>query len=92
MTFDSAYVDLQTSGSEVLAGSNRAVSFGGSRTITVAPGKDVVSDPVALPFVRNPDDPMLTGRWHQRAGRLHPNPAGYAAMGSGVDLNWFAGR
>ena len=52
VTFDGAYIGLQTSGSAVLAGSSRPVTFAGQRTVTVAPGKDVVSDAVTLPFVR----------------------------------------
>ena len=62
VTFDGAYIGLQTSGSAVLAGSSRPVTFAGQRTVTVAPGKDVVSDAVTLPFVRNADDAMLSGR------------------------------
>jgi hypothetical protein len=62
VTFDGAYIGLQTSGSAVLAGTNRPVSFAGKRAVTVAPGKDVVSDAVTLPFVRSGNDPMLSGR------------------------------
>jgi lysophospholipase L1-like esterase len=62
VTFDGAYIALQTSGSAVLAGTSRAVTFGGQQAVTVAPGKDVVSDPVSLPFVKIPADPMLIGR------------------------------
>jgi len=62
VTFDGVYVGLQNSGAAVLAGTSRAVTFAGKPSVTVAPGADVVSDPVALPFVRNPADPMLVGR------------------------------
>jgi lysophospholipase L1-like esterase len=62
VTFDGVYVGLQTSGAAVLAGTNRPVNFGGKPSVTIAPGADVVSDPVSLPFVKNPADPMLTGR------------------------------
>jgi lysophospholipase L1-like esterase len=62
VTFDGAYIGLQTSGSAVLAGSSRVVTFAGKQAVTIAPGKDVVSDPVSLPFVKNPVDPMLIGR------------------------------
>ena len=54
VTFDGAYVALQTSGSAVLAGSGRAITFGGKKNVTVAPGKDVLSDAVSLPFVKTP--------------------------------------
>src|SRR6266513_4739873 len=48
VTFDGVFIGLQTSGSAVLAGTNRPVSFGGRRSVTVDAGKDVVSDAVAL--------------------------------------------
>jgi len=62
VTFDGAYIALQTSGSAVLAGTSRPVTFAGKQTVTIAPGKDVVSDAVSLPFVKNAADPMLIGR------------------------------
>jgi lysophospholipase L1-like esterase len=61
VTFDGAYVGLQTSAGALLPGSNHAVSFAGKPSVTVAPGQFVTSDPVALPFARTAD-PMLTGR------------------------------
>ncbi len=62
VTFDGAYVALQMSGAAVLSGSSRPVTFAGKQAVTVAPGKDVISDAISLPFVKNPADPMLTGR------------------------------
>jgi lysophospholipase L1-like esterase len=62
VTFDGAYVALQMSGAAILAGSSRAVTFAGKQAITVAPGKDVISDAIPLSFVKNPADPMLSGR------------------------------
>jgi lysophospholipase L1-like esterase len=62
VTFDSVYVGLQQSGSAIVPGTNRPVTFGGKATLTIAPGQSAVSDPVALPFVTNPDDKMLAGR------------------------------
>jgi len=62
VTFDDVFVALQNSGSAVLGGTGRPITFAGKKTVTVAPGKDVVSDAVSLPFVKNPTDPMLTGR------------------------------
>ena len=62
VTFDDAYVGLQESGSAVLANTNRAILFGGKKSVTVAPGESIVSDPVRLAFVRSPADPMLRGR------------------------------
>jgi len=62
VTFDGVYLGLQNNGAAVLAGTNRPVTFAGKPSVTIAPGADVVSDPVSLPFVKNPVDPMLVGR------------------------------
>ena len=62
VTFDGVFVGLQNSGSAVLRGTRRPVTFAGKEVITIPPGKDVLSDAVSLPFVKNPADPMLTGR------------------------------
>jgi lysophospholipase L1-like esterase len=62
VTFDGAFVGLQVSGSTILHGTSRKVTFGGKTSVTVPPGKDVTSDPVMLAFVKNVDDPMLMGR------------------------------
>jgi lysophospholipase L1-like esterase len=62
VTFDAVHIGLQQSGSAIVAGTNRPVTFGGHATITIAAGKDAVSDPVTLPFVHDPNDKMLTGR------------------------------
>jgi lysophospholipase L1-like esterase len=60
VTFDGVYLGLQWSSAALVRGSNRPVTFGGKPSITVAPGNSVWSDPVALPFARQPDD--LGGR------------------------------
>jgi len=62
VTFDGVFVGLQISGAVMLRGVKPAVTFGGKKSVTVAPGQSVVSDPVTLGFVANPDDPMLSGR------------------------------
>ena len=51
VTFDGAFVGLQWSGSAVMPGTNRAITFGGKNSVTVAPGESVWSDAVTLPFV-----------------------------------------
>ncbi len=61
VTFDTAFAGLQMSGAAVAAGTNRPITFASKRTVTVAPGAQVWSDPVALPFVR-PDAPEFAGR------------------------------
>jgi lysophospholipase L1-like esterase len=62
VTFDDAYVGLQESGSAILAGTNQPLTFKGQKRATVAAGESVVSDPVSLPFVKSPADPLLRGR------------------------------
>lgn len=62
VTFDGVYVGLQLSGSAVIAGTNRAVSFGGKPSVTVAPGQTAWSDPVALGFVTADAKKLLAGR------------------------------
>jgi len=59
VTFDDAYVGLQESGSAIVTGTNQPLKFKGQKSVTVAPGDSVMSDPVALPFVKAPADPML---------------------------------
>ena len=60
VTFDGAFVGLQWSGSAVIPGTNRVITFGGKRSVTVGPGESVWSDRVALPFVKK--DNELRGR------------------------------
>jgi len=62
VTFDGVYAGLQQTGSVLVPGSNRPVTFSGKPSVTVAPGQWVWSDPVALPFVRREADPDLLGR------------------------------
>jgi lysophospholipase L1-like esterase len=60
VTFDGVHVGLQWGSAALVRGSNRPVTFNGKASITVPPGSSAWSDPVALPFVKNPDD--LAGR------------------------------
>jgi lysophospholipase L1-like esterase len=62
ITFDAVHIGLQQSGSAILPGTNRPVTFSGKTTLTIAPGQSAVSDPVTLTFVTDPDDKMLIGR------------------------------
>jgi lysophospholipase L1-like esterase len=50
--FGSASVGRRAAGGGVVGGTNRPLTFGGSSQVTVAPGSDVVSDPVNLTFRR----------------------------------------
>jgi hypothetical protein len=62
VTFDNAYVGLQTTGAAILPATNERVSFAGKSAITIVPGQFAWSDPVALPFVSSLTDRMLIGR------------------------------
>ena len=54
VTFDGAFVGLQLGAAAVMPGTNQPVRFGGQDSVTVKPGEWVWSDPVSLPFVREP--------------------------------------
>src|SRR5882724_1928444 len=62
VTFDGIYVGMQFGSSAVVSGTSRPVTFGGKRSVTIAPGAAAWSDPVALTFVRNPASTELWGR------------------------------
>ena len=62
VTFDNVFVGLQESGAAIVTGTNRPVVFKGKGSVTVAPGQSIVSDTVALSFVRSASDPLLAGR------------------------------
>lgn len=62
VTFDGAYVGLQSSGSALVPGTNQKVTFGGKASVTVAPGQMVLSDAVPLNWVKKLADPMLANR------------------------------
>ncbi len=62
VTFDTAFAGLQMSGAAVVPGTNRPIGWAGKRSVTVAPGAEVWSDPVAMPFVHDPAAPDVAGR------------------------------
>ena len=62
VTFDDAFVGLQVSGAALMPSSNRPVTFGGKKTVTIQPGGQAWSDAVTLPWVSNPTAPELVGR------------------------------
>ena len=62
VTFDGLHIGLQNSGAEITAGTNRAITFGGKNSVTVAAGQSVWSDTVVLPFVRDAASNELAGR------------------------------
>jgi hypothetical protein len=62
VTFDGVYIGLHLTSSALVQGTNRPVTFGGKRSVTVAAGDSAWSDAVALPFVRDPGSAELAGR------------------------------
>jgi lysophospholipase L1-like esterase len=50
ITLGPVTVGVQKSGPSLLAGSERAVTFGGAATVTIPPGGEVISDRVSLTF------------------------------------------
>jgi lysophospholipase L1-like esterase len=48
VTFESVYVGLQNSGASLVPGSNHAVTFGGSKSITIREGAESLSDTISL--------------------------------------------
>ncbi|WP_405623081.1 SGNH/GDSL hydrolase family protein [Streptomyces sp. NBC_00076] len=46
VTFDSVYAGLRRTGAELVRGSNRRLTFGGARSVTVPAGETVLSDPL----------------------------------------------
>jgi lysophospholipase L1-like esterase len=48
VTFDAVYLGTQSTGAALVPGSNREVTFGGSDSVTVPKGAEVLSDPVPM--------------------------------------------
>ncbi|WP_055491294.1 SGNH/GDSL hydrolase family protein [Streptomyces sp. TP-A0356] len=46
LTFDSVYAGIRKSGADLVRGSNRRLTFGGARSVTVPPGATDYSDPL----------------------------------------------
>ena len=81
LTLDGVHVGLALGGPSLVKGSNRPVSFAGKSDVTIALGASVWSDPVDLPFVRDPEAPELTGR--KLAVSFH-------AVGESGPMTWHA--
>lgn len=62
VTFNGVHMGLQAMSSAILPGTNRVMSFAGQDTVTIAPGTQQLSDPVALDFLTDLEDPLLSGR------------------------------
>ncbi len=63
ITLDDVFVGLQSAGGVVAAGTNQRVTFdSGKPALTLPAGGSRFSDPVALPFVRTGQQPVLQDR------------------------------
>lgn len=62
VTFSAVTVGLQSYSGNLAAGTVTRVTFGGQRSVTIAPGQEVWSDATALAWVRGADDPAVQGR------------------------------
>ncbi len=62
VTFDSVTVGLQEYSANVVKGTLTAVTFGGSRSVTIGAGDRTFSDAVHLSWVSNADDMVVQGR------------------------------
>lgn len=62
VTLDGVFVGLQLGGAAVVPGTNKPVTFNGGLSVTIAPGADAWTDPVALSFAADPTSPLLAGR------------------------------
>jgi lysophospholipase L1-like esterase len=63
LNLDGAFVGLQTSGGNIAAGTNRALTFGGGKpALAIPPGSAAYTDPVTLPFGSKRDLLGLAGR------------------------------
>lgn len=81
LTLDGVHAGLQLGGAALVPGTNRPVRFAGQDRVTVPPGGEVWSDPVALPFAADPEAPLLAGR--KLAVSLH-------VVGSSGPMTWHA--
>jgi len=62
VTFDDVELALQSSGSVLVPHSGRPVTFDGKAKVVVPPGQSAMSDMIALPWVKDRNDPMLSNR------------------------------
>lgn len=63
VTLDGFHLGLQATAGNLVPGTNRPFTFnGGAKSVTIAPGALAWSDPVNLPFARDPGAPGLAGR------------------------------
>lgn len=62
LNLDGVHVGLQNAASSVVAGTNRAVTFGGKANVSIPPGQMVWSDGIAIPYGSGRAAANLAGR------------------------------
>ncbi|MBV8427187.1 MAG: lysophospholipase [Hyphomicrobiales bacterium] len=62
VTFDDVELALQSSGSALVPHTSRPVTFEGKASVTVPAGQSALSDMVALSWVKDRNDPLLSNR------------------------------
>ena len=92
VTFDGAFVGLQLGAAAVMPGTNQPVRFGGQDSVTVKPGEWVWSDPVTLPFVREPAELFRPQARRQLPRRRRERADDLAREGPADVLRHGAGR
>jgi len=94
ITFDHVEIGVSAGGASIAAGTNHLVTFGGSKSVTIAPGAEVVSDAVWMPVPAETDlavslfTQAATGpaTYHADAQQINyiSTPGDYAASQSGA--------
>jgi lysophospholipase L1-like esterase len=92
VTFDDAEAGTQAAGAALVPGSNRPVTFGGARSVTIPPGAEVLSDPLPgyLPPRTNlavsvhiaRDAGLVTGHPQAQQLSFYSRPGDFAASAS----------
>jgi lysophospholipase L1-like esterase len=85
VTFADAYAGLRKQGAEVVRGSNRRLAFGGARSVTVAAGDTVLSDPLPGKLAARSDlvvSLYVTGAQGPTTGHGMALQTSYAAAGN----------
>src|SRR2546425_271872 len=75
VTFNEVDVALRASGAALVAGSSRRATFGGRRSVTIAAGREALSDPVGL--VVRPQQDLAVSLFSRGA----TGPATFHALG-----------
>ncbi|MEU8179139.1 SGNH/GDSL hydrolase family protein [Micromonospora sp. NPDC049047] len=84
VTFASVYAGLRRQGAELVAGSNRRLTFGGQPSVTVAAGEMILSDPLTGELAPESDLVVslhVIGALGMRSGHVEALQTSYASAG-----------